>query len=205
VEREAVHDGHKCVIPAKAGIQIEASPASARAWAPACAGATIAMRALNTLIYRGLQKLITLLIGVMIIPVTLQIFSRFVEFIPRYIWTEEVARFCLMWLIMLGATIAVREGTHFDVDVLPAPKTARGKAIGRLIVDGSILAVALIFIIFGWRFALFGYEQHSEMTGINMLSIHIAWPLAGMCWLLFVLERIIDDLQTLRRAIDASR
>jgi TRAP-type transport system small permease protein len=163
------------------------------------------MRALNALLYRALQKLITALIAVMIIPVTLQIFSRFVEFIPRYIWTEEVARFCLMWLIMLGATIAVRDGTHFDVDVLPAPKTARGKAIARLIIDGSILAVALIFIVFGWRFALFGYEQHSEMTGINMLSIHIAWPLAGICWLLFVLERIVDDLQTLRRAIDASR
>ena len=43
------------------------------------------------------------------------------------------------------------------------------------------------------------------MTGINMLSIHIPWPLAGICWLLFVLERIIDDLQTLRRAIDGSR
>jgi len=163
------------------------------------------MRALNALLYRGLQKLITALIAVMIIPVTLQIFSRFVDFIPRYIWTEEVARFCLMWLIMLGATIAVRDGTHFDVDVLPAPKTPRAKAIARLVVDGSILAVALIFILFGWRFALFGYEQHSEMTGINMLSIHIAWPLAGICWLLFVLERIIDDLQTLRRAIDASR
>jgi TRAP-type C4-dicarboxylate transport system permease small subunit len=163
------------------------------------------MRALNSLLYRALQKLITALIAVMIIPVTLQIFSRFVEFIPRYIWTEEVARFCLMWLIMLGATIAVRDGTHFDVDVLPAPKTPRGKAIARLIIDGSILAVALIFIVFGWRFALFGYEQHSEMTGINMLSIHIAWPLAGICWLLFVLERIVDDLQTLRRAIDASR
>jgi TRAP-type transport system small permease protein len=163
------------------------------------------MRALNALLYRGIQKLITLLIAVMIVPVTLQILSRFVEVIPRYIWTEEVARFCLMWLIMLGATIAVRDASHFDVDVLPAPKTARGKAVARLIVDGSILVVALIFIVFGWRFALFGYEQHSEMTGINMLSIHIAWPLAGVCWLLFVLERIVDDLQTLRRAIDASR
>jgi len=163
------------------------------------------MRTLNALIYRGLQKLITVLIAVMIVPVTLQIFSRFFDFIPRYIWTEEVARFCLMWLIMLGSTIAVRDGTHFEVDVLPSPKTARGKAISRLIVDVSILLVALIFIAFGWRFALFGYEQHSEMTGINMLSIHIAWPLAGICWLLFVLERIIDDLQTLRRAIDGSR
>jgi TRAP-type C4-dicarboxylate transport system permease small subunit len=163
------------------------------------------MRTLNALIYRGLQKLIAVLIAVMIVPVTLQIFSRFFEFIPRYIWTEEVARFCLMWLIMLGATIAVRDGTHFDVDVLPSPKTARGKAVSRLIVDASILLVALIFIAFGWRFALFGYEQHSEMTGINMLSIHIAWPLAGICWLLFVLERIVDDLQTLRRAIDGAR
>ena len=67
----------------------------------------------------------------MIVPVTLQIFSRFIDFIPRYIWTEEVARFCLIWIIMLGATIAVRDGTHFDVDVLPAPKTARGKAMAR--------------------------------------------------------------------------
>jgi len=153
------------------------------------------MRTLNTLIYRGLQKIITVLIAVMIVPVTLQIFSRFFEFIPRYIWTEEVARFCLMWLIMLGATIAVRDGTHFDVDVLPQPKTARGKALARLIVHVSILLVALIFIGFGWRFAMFGYEQSSEMTGINMLSIHIAWPLAGICWLLFLIEKILDDIK----------
>src|SRR5213595_3566575 len=107
------------------------------------------MRTLNALLYRGLQKLITVLIAVMIVPVTLQIFSRFFEVIPRYIWTEEVARFCLMWLIMLGATIAVRDGTHFDVDVLPAPATAKGQAVARLIVHVAMLMVALIFIAFG--------------------------------------------------------
>src|SRR2546427_13094454 len=153
------------------------------------------MRTLNAMIYRGLQFIITGLIAVMIVPVTLQIASRFIEFVPRYIWTEEVARFCLMWLIMLGATIAVRDGTHFDVDVLPAPKTARGKALARIIVHGSMLLVALIFIAFGWRFAMFGYEQDSEMTGINMLSIHIAWPLAGICWRLFLMGEILDDIK----------
>ena len=61
-----------------------------------------------------------------------------------------------------------------------------------------MLMVALIFVAFGWRFALFGYEQSSEMTGINMLSIHIAWPLAGICWLLFLSEKIIDDLRIYR-------
>ena len=153
------------------------------------------MRSFNALLYRGLQVLLTLLIAAMLIPVTLQIFSRFVDFIPRYIWTEEAARFCLIWLIMLGATIAVRDGTHFDVDVLPAPTTNKGKAVARLVIHVAMLLVALTFVAFGWRFALFGWEQSSEMTGINMLSIHIAWPFAGVCWVLFLAEQLTDDLK----------
>ncbi len=160
------------------------------------------MRTLNALIYRGLQALLTVLIAVMLIPVTLQIFSRFVDFIPRYIWTEEAARFCLIWLIMLGATIAVRDGSHFDVDVLPAPKTAKGRAISRIIVHIGILLVAFIFLAFGWRFALFGWQQSSEMTGINMLWIHAAWPFAGLCWLLFLTEQFIDDVRLYRKGDD---
>ena len=153
------------------------------------------MQNLNALIYRVLQFLLTALLALMLIPVTLQIFSRFFDFIPRYIWTEEAARFCLIWLIMLGATIAVRDGTHFDVDVLPSPKTARGKAVARLVIHVAMLLVALTFIAFGWRFAMFGWEQNSEMTGINMLSIHAAWPIAGLIWFLFLLEKIGADIK----------
>ncbi len=43
--------------------------------------------------YRFLQIAMTLLMGLLIVPVTLQIFSRYTGLIPRYIWTEEVARF----------------------------------------------------------------------------------------------------------------
>jgi TRAP-type transport system small permease protein len=153
------------------------------------------MHTLNALIYRVLQFLLTALLALMLIPVTLQIFSRFIDFIPRYIWTEEAARFCLIWLIMLGATIAVRDGTHFDVDVLPEPTTTKGKAMSRIIIHVAMLLVALIFIAFGWRFALFGWEQNSEMTGINMLSIHAAWPLAGIIWFLFLVEKIGADIK----------
>jgi TRAP-type C4-dicarboxylate transport system permease small subunit len=156
------------------------------------------MRTLNAWIYRVLQFAITVLIAVMIVPVTLQIASRFVELIPRYIWTEEVARFCLIWLVMLGATIAVRDGSHFDVDVLPSPTTSRGKAVGRMIVHVSIFLMALIFAGYGWSFAQFGYIQNSEMTGINMLTMYIAWPLAGITWLLFTVEKLADDIKLYR-------
>lgn len=149
---------------------------------------------------RLLRLALTVLMGAILVPVSLQIFSRYVGLIPRYIWTEEVARFCFIWIIMIGSMIAVRDATHFDVDVLPRPRTERGRAIARLVVDGLMLVMALVFVRYGYDFAAFGWEQNSELTGINMISIHLVFPLAGATWALFIGEKIVAAIATLRRA-----
>jgi TRAP-type C4-dicarboxylate transport system permease small subunit len=157
------------------------------------------MRTLIGWVYRGLQALLTFLIAILIVPVTMQILARFTDIVPNYIWTEEMARFCLIWIIMIGASVAVRDGSHFEVDVLPHPKTAAGVALSRIVVHTAIFLVALIFLAFGWRFAQFGYDQNSELTGINMITIHIAWPVAGFAWVLFTLEKFVDDIRLMRK------
>lgn len=162
------------------------------------------MRVLNDWIYRGLKALLTLLLAVLIVPVTMQILARFSDLIPSYIWTEEMARFCLIWIIMIGASVGVRDRSHFDVDMLPHPATQRGQAASRMVVDFAILLVALIFLGFGWRFAQFGLDQESELTGINMVTIHIAWPFAGLTWLLFTLEKLLEDWQLLKQGGEAA-
>lgn len=141
--------------------------------------------------FRALQVIATGLMGLMIIPVSLQIFSRYTGLIPRYIWTEEAARFCFIWIILLGATIAVREGTHFEVDVLPTPKNPKGEAALRLVVYTFMLIFTMVFVLNGYAYALFGYNQTSELTGINMAFIHGVYLLAGISWLLFLGERIL--------------
>jgi TRAP-type C4-dicarboxylate transport system permease small subunit len=148
--------------------------------------------------FRLLQLLVTALLAFMIVPVSLQIVSRYTGLIPRYIWTEEAARFCFIWIIMLGAMIAVREGTHFEVDVLPQPRSARGEAVLRLIVVLLMLVLALVFVGYGWRYAWFGYTQTSELTGINLIVIHGAYPLAGLTWVAFLGERIVAGIAVLR-------
>jgi TRAP-type C4-dicarboxylate transport system permease small subunit len=149
--------------------------------------------------YRTLQVLVTVLMMALVVPVVLQIVSRFTELIPRYIWTEEIARFCFIWIIMIGSMIAVRDGSHFDLDVLPKPSTARGQAISRIFVHTAMLLMALTFIVFGYRFALFGLDQESELTGLNMLFIHAAWPLAGLAFAVFLGEKIWDDVALFRQ------
>lgn len=149
--------------------------------------------------YRILKALLTLLMGLIIIPVSLQILSRYTGIIPRYIWTEEVARFCFVWIIMIGAMIAVRDSTHFDVDLLPHPKTNKSKGIRDLIVHIAIATMAGFFCYYGFKFAQFGAIQSSEMSGINMATIYVAFPLAGVTWVLFLIEKFIKDFQLIRK------
>ena len=67
-----------------------------------------------------LSWLLVFTVAVLIIPVSLQIFSRYTALIPSYIWTEEMARFLFIWMVMIGAMVGVREGAHFDVDIWPS-------------------------------------------------------------------------------------
>lgn len=148
--------------------------------------------------YRLLQVAMTVLMGIMIIPVTLQIFSRYTGWIPRYIWTEEAARFCFIWIIMIGATVAIRDGTHFAVEVLPRPRTLRGQALAEMLVDFFLLIVAVAFVVYGYDYAVFGYSQTSELTGINLVWIYGIYLVAGLTWVVFLGERFLKTIPLLR-------
>lgn len=161
------------------------------------------MRKLLNGYYRLLQIALTLLMAILIVPVVMQILSRYGGLIPRYIWTEEIARFCFIWIIMLGAMIAVRDGTHFDVDVLPKCST-RVDALLRLFVHFAMLLMALTFVYYGYQFAKFGSIQTSEIAGLPMLAIFIAWPLTGLTWLAFLGEKFIADLRIVIGAGEAA-
>jgi TRAP-type transport system small permease protein len=146
--------------------------------------------------YRLLNLLLGLTVGILVVPVTLQVIARFTNLIPHWIWTEEMARFLFIWMVMLGAMIGVRDGTHFDVDVWPELKP-RTNALLRVVSDICVLAFALIFCWYGIKFVQFGWDQTSELADMPMVYIFVAWPLTGMTWLLFLGERFRRDLRTI--------
>ncbi|QIE57016.1 TRAP transporter small permease [Pikeienuella piscinae] len=157
------------------------------------------MRAFLEGYYRLLKLLLTALMVALVIPVSMQILSRYTGLIPRYIWTEEIARFCFVWIILIGAMIAVRDDTHFDVDVLPHSRDPRVEFGLRMFARLAILLMAFSFLWWGWDFGVLGSRQRSEISGLPMLSIYIAWPLAGATWVLFTVEKIADEMAAMRR------
>ena len=155
------------------------------------------MKKLADAYYRLLNALLVVSVVALLVPVTLQMISRLTGLIPAWIWTEEMARFLFIWMVMLGAMIGVREGTHFDVDVWPelAPRT---NAALRLVSLVFVLVFALVFVWYGVKFLQFGWNQSSELADMPMGFIFAAWPLTGLTWLLFGIDRLRNDLRILR-------
>ncbi|GAA0608598.1 hypothetical protein GCM10009416_51740 [Craurococcus roseus] len=171
--------------------------AAAPARSTAAGGALGALRAANRLLARGIAFLLMVAVAVLVVPVSLQIFSRYTTLIPAYIWTEELARFCLVYAVMLGAMLAVREGTHFTVDVFPR-LSQRAEAVVELVSGAFVVLFALVFLWWGWEFTEFAIYRISELAELPLWTIHMAWPIAGAVWLLFQAERMADAVAALR-------
>jgi len=145
---------------------------------------------------RLLRFLLAACIGILIVPVTLQIISRYTNLIPSYIWTEEMARFLFVWAIMIGAMVGVREAQHFEVDVWPT-LSRRAEAAVRIVARLGVLAMAGIFVLAGIEFTRFAWNRTSELAELPLWLIHIAWPVAGFTWIVFAGEQIVDELYIL--------
>ena len=154
------------------------------------------MKFLFDLYHRLLVWLLVGTVAVLIVPVTLQILSRFTGLIPSYIWTEELARFMFIWMVMIGAMIGIREGTHFEVDVWPV-LGARANALLRIVSYILVLVFALVFVWWGIEFVRFGWNQHSELAELPMPFIFLAWPVAGATWVLFLGESFLQNFRIL--------
>jgi len=154
------------------------------------------VRRLIGLYHRLLTWLMVGTVAILIVPVTLQIISRYTALIPSWIWTEELSRFLFIWMVMLGAMIGIREHTHFEVDVWPnlAP---RPTALLRIVSDVFVLVFALVFVWWGIEFVRFGWDQLSELAELPMPWIFLAWPMTGVTWLIFLGESFVDSWRVL--------
>lgn len=153
------------------------------------------MTKLMDLYARAINLVIIVLMYGLMVAVLLQILGRYVWFIPRYLWVEELARFSLIWMIFLGSMIGVRERRHFYVDFLPQNLSPKINAILNILYYVFLFGVSYIFIRFGFRYFRMGTIQQSEMTGMNLGWINAAVPVAGITWATFLIEQVVHLLR----------
>jgi len=142
-------------------------------------------------IRRSVEVTIVTLFAVLTIAVFAQVVARYVFNQPPA-WTEELARFCQVWIILLASSICLRKGSHLAVDYLGpalAPRVRRAVAVA----TGCLIVVySAVVVVWGVGLVVIGSVQTSPAMQLNMGLVYLVFPIAGG---LMVLESILTMLQ----------
>jgi TRAP-type C4-dicarboxylate transport system permease small subunit len=124
-----------------------------------------------TIFDRGCQAVTAIALVIALISMAAQIISRYVIG-SSLVWSEELARYALIWSAMVGSAVAYREGNHIGITLLVdlCPEVIR-KLVFRL-VHAMVLLFAGIVAWHGWFLALRNFERHQLSAA---LQIDIAW------------------------------
>ena len=127
------------------------------------------------------------LMGASVLNVLWQVFSRYVLHHPSS-WTEELSRYLLIWVSLLGAAYAVRLKMHLAIDL--APKSLRGRARAWLqrLIHGCIFLFALVVMVVGGSQLVdlaLRMNQISAALQVKIAYMYLVLPLSGVLILFY--------------------
>ncbi len=121
--------------------------------------------------------------------VFLQFFSRYV-LNDSYAWTEEIARYFLMWLTFIGGATAMRRGTHIGVEAIQAFMPDWMARFSRFIIDAITLGFLGCLCWFG--ITITERMQIQTMTVIEWpMSIVYGGVFVGCCLMFYRYIRLV--------------
>lgn len=135
------------------------------------------LRALAFLERNFERYVVAAILGTLVVLLASQVFMRYVVRAP-FVWSEELARYLLIWCTFIGVSLAVREGRNISVDLLPVMLGERWRRPFAVLANVGALAFFLVIIFASipliGRIAAIG--QSSPGLGIPMWMIYAAVP-----------------------------
>ena len=158
------------------------------------------MNALKRALDKGLAWFLVALMFVAVVNVLWQVFTRWVLDDPSG-YTEELARYLLIWIGLVGAGYVAGRKLHLAIDLLPSKLRGRRRLVLEMIIEGLVLLFA-VFVMIGGGCRLMSLtllmEQSSAALGIRLGYVYLAIPLSGAIIACYAGVSIIGRLQVLR-------
>ena len=136
------------------------------------------------LIERVCLALMLALVG----DVFLGVFSRYV-LQATFQWYDEVARLCFIWIVFLGAALAVKRGMHFRMRLIVdrlGPSAAR---FAEHLVTLATVAFGGVLVVGGYGIYPIAQRQVTDALEISMLWFYAALPVGGALIIFYALQQ----------------
>lgn len=139
-----------------------------------------------------LEWVMALLLGVMVLDVFWGVITRYL-LESQSSWTDELARFLLVWLSIMGAAYASGKKMHIAIDLLPKQLNAKQQKYLDIIIHLIVLLFAVsVFLIGGIRYVYisFALGQTSPALQIPIGFVYIVLPISGAFILYYKLSEL---------------
>lgn len=149
------------------------------------------------------EHIAAILLGCMTLLIILQVFFRYVLKSPLPS-SEELARFAMVWMVMISITIVLRSRGHIAVTYfieLSSPiiqKTARTFSLL------CIFLFSIILVIYGYDLALTAMKQIAPASKIPIGWIVMSIPVCGVISVLYTLEDLWNEFKVKEKAFNGN-
>jgi TRAP-type C4-dicarboxylate transport system permease small subunit len=137
---------------------------------------------MNRIINSVLEKILVFLMALMVINVLWQILARYIPVLPGS-FTDELARYLLIWVGVLGAAYASGQHMHLALDLLPEKLKGAAKSRLYILINFLVGTFALLVMVIGGirlMYITLYLEQTSAALGIPLGYVYMVLPLSGL-------------------------
>ena len=126
----------------------------------------------------------------MIVVTLAQVIFRYVIAAPLP-WSEELARYCFVWIVFLGGALGLSRGIHLGVDLLVNAMPAPARRAMDALVSALIAGFAVTVIYASLPVLNMNMFQRSPALGVQMTYIYVAIPISMGLLFLICGERLV--------------
>lgn len=140
-----------------------------------------------------LGKTLVTIMAVMVINVLWQVFSRYITGNPSS-FTDELARYLMIWVGLLGAAYAAGRGLHVAIDVLPMRASPKTQLLLSRIVSVLIMLFAFFALVTGGlRLVYISHilGQTSAALKLPLAVLYMVLPISGVLVIFYMAHDLI--------------
>lgn len=139
------------------------------------------MKKTLSILDRALEWMMVVLMVSLVVSISWQVVSRYLFASPSS-WTEELARFLLIWIGTLGAAYVFRLNMHIGLDLLPKKLTGDAALNLHRFTQLVVIVFAITVLVIGGASLVqltWELRQYSPVLGLPVSVIYLVIPLSG--------------------------
>jgi|SRR5690625_4858337 len=142
------------------------------------------------------EWIMVILLAVSLTAVFVQICMRFF-FNNSLAWSEELARYCFIWLIYIGIAYGVKKSSHITVDIIYEMVSEKTKKVFLIVADLLTGVFAIVAIIYGLKVIeqITQFGQVSPALGINMVIVFMSVPVGMTLTFIRLIQNVTKTIK----------